>query len=141
YVARMTTAAEKLGAAADRSADEDVLRVLLANEGEFLTRMDRIVGLYEDEARGRAARLLWIGWIVTALIIIAFAAIGRFVLMPATRVIEGQIADLRAVRDYLEERVQERTAELTRAAAELEAEHRERIVAEERHRHLLEQFS
>src|SRR5690606_22306792 len=84
YVARMTTAAEKLGAAADRSADEDVLHVLLANEGEFLTRMDRIVGLYEDEARGRAARLLWIGWIVTALIIIAFAAIGRFVLMPAT---------------------------------------------------------
>ncbi len=139
YFRRLRTAAAGLIAAPDsRSARE--LAVILADEGEFLARMDRIVSLYEADARERAARLRRTGWVVTGLILLALLAIGRFVLAPASRVIEAQVADLRDARQRLEERVRERTAELEASHVELETEHAERLAAEERHRRLLEQF-
>ena len=67
------------------------------------------------------------GWIISAFVVLALAAIGGFVLVPATRVIERQVADLRAARDRLEDRVRERTAELEASHRDLENEHRERL--------------
>lgn len=140
YFSRMRAAAERLISTADPAASRGAIAVLLADEREFLTRMDRIVWLYEAEARGRAERLRRTGWAVTALILLALAGIGWLVLLPAARVIERQVADLRDARDRLEERVRERTAELEASHRELEAEHRDRLDAEERHRRILEQF-
>jgi len=62
----------------DAAAHED-LATILENEGEYLARMDRIVGLFEGEARARVDRLLWTGWAVTVLILVALGAIGLFV--------------------------------------------------------------
>lgn len=117
------------------------LAAILKNEADFLTRMDKIVGLYEANARARAARLVWTGWLVTAAILIALLAIGRFTLIPASLVIQKQMTALAEARDQLEDRVQSRTAELKAANLRLEVEHRERLTAQEQHRRLLEQFS
>jgi C4-dicarboxylate-specific signal transduction histidine kinase len=102
--------------------------------------MDHIVGLYEADARERAKRLLWTGWLVTGLIALALASIGRFILFPATRVIAQNLRELRAARDLLEDRVLERTKDLEHANHALAAEHAERIAAEGRHRALVEQL-
>jgi C4-dicarboxylate-specific signal transduction histidine kinase len=68
------------------------------------------------------------------------AALGRFVVAPASRLIRRQVSELGAARDELERRVRERTAELERANARLEVEEAERRRAEERQRRLLEQL-
>jgi two-component system sensor kinase FixL len=103
------------------------LETILELEGPFLERMDRIVGLYERETRARLDRLLRGGWAVTGLILVALLGIGGFILRPAARLVDRQLAELREARDSLEARVRERTAELERA--------------EQRHRALVEQFS
>jgi two-component system sensor kinase FixL len=123
------------------SAANDDLATILAVEGEYLARMDRIVGLFEHEARARVDRLLWTGWGVTALTLVALGAIGLLVLRPAAQLIRRQIHDLRAGHDALEERVRQRTGELEQANQELAREVHERALAQERHRALLEQFS
>ena len=89
--------------------------------------MDRVVGLYEREARGRVDNLRWISWAVTGSTLAALAAIGWFILRPAAGLIRRQVAELGQARDELEARVRERTRELE--------------AARERHRTLLEQFS
>jgi two-component system sensor kinase FixL len=124
----------------DAAAHED-LSTILEIEGEYLVRMDRIVGLFERETRARVDRLLWTGWAVTALILVAMMGIGLFILRPAARLIQRQLFELRKARDTLEARVRERTRELELAKQNLEREVRERSLAEQRHRALLEQFS
>jgi two-component system sensor kinase FixL len=126
---------------ATATAAHDDLATILALEGQYLARMDRIVGLFERETRDRVDRLLWTGWAVTALILVALVAIGLLVLRPAARLIRRQILELREGRDALEDRVRERTRELERANQERAREGRERALAEQRHRALLEQFS
>jgi two-component system, LuxR family, sensor kinase FixL len=140
FYTRMRDAARDLirGDSAEGRAD---LATILANETEYLPRMDRIVGLYEREARAHIDRLLWTGWGVTALILVALAGIGRFILRPASRTIGHQVAELREASDALETHVRERTRELELVNRDLEREVRERALAEERQRTLLEQFS
>ncbi|MHB1558742.1 MAG: sensor histidine kinase [Isosphaeraceae bacterium] len=103
------------------------LGVILAHEADYLGRMDRIVQLYEREARARVAALRRLGWTVTGLILAILAGIGAFILRPAALLIRRQIHELRQARDDLEARVRERTRELEAAG--------------ERHRNLVEQFS
>jgi two-component system sensor kinase FixL len=146
FFARMRDAVVRLvrheaGRPYDTSAAHDDLATVLAVEGQYLVRMDRIVGLFEREARARVDRLLWTGWVLTALILVALVAIGRFVLRPAAQLIRRQILGLRAGRDALEDRVRERTDELEQANQELALEVQERTLAQQRHRALLEQFS
>jgi signal transduction histidine kinase len=117
---------EGRGDGADARAGE-ALEVILDHEGEYLRRMDRVVGLYEAEARGRVDRFRTVGWALTALTLAALAAIGLFIFRPAEGLIRRQVGELGRARDELEARVRERTAELESAR--------------ERHRALLEQFS
>ena len=128
YFERMRDAARRLlnherGGTMDRGE----LEVILANEAEYLRRMEGVVGLYESEARDRINRLRGIGWGVTALILGSLAGIGRFILLPAAVLIRRQFSELREARDDLESRIRERTGELE--------------AANERHRVLVEQFS
>jgi two-component system, LuxR family, sensor kinase FixL len=134
FYRRIRADAERLLTVDEGATTRASLASLLAAEPEYLPRMDRIVGLYEREAQARVDRLIWTGWGVTALLLVALAGIGRFVLRPAARVIERQVAELRDARDQLETRVRERTRELEQA-------NRDRAAAEERQRALIEQFS
>jgi two-component system, LuxR family, sensor kinase FixL len=132
YFVKMRDAAQRVirAGARDRAGVDTVregLAVILDNEAEYLRRMDRVVGLYESEVRGRVAELRRVGWIVTGLILATLAAIGLFILRPAAGLIRRQISELRQARSELEARVRERTRELEFAG--------------ERHRALVEQFS
>jgi signal transduction histidine kinase len=128
---RMREAADRLirdGASGpvDPAASRRELAVILENEAEYLSRMDRIVQLYELEARGRVERLRRIGWVLAALTLAGLAAIGRLVLHPAVLVIRRQVSELGIAREELEARVRERTRELESAR--------------QRHHELLEQL-
>jgi two-component system sensor kinase FixL len=124
-----------------REPEGAALAVILENEADFLRRMERIVGLYEAEARQRVGRLIWTGWGVAGLIVVALFGLGRLVLQPAARLIESQFVEVRRARETLEGRVRERTQELERSNEQLAREVRERSRAEARHRALLETFS
>jgi two-component system sensor kinase FixL len=116
---------------------------MLATEGEYLRRMDHIVSLYEHEAERQVTRLRILGACASAMILGLLAALGRFVLRPAVDHVQEQMDaltntgdELRAARDRLEERVRERTGELTAANESLKHEVRERRRAEETSRRL-----
>jgi two-component system sensor kinase FixL len=117
------------------------LATVLAFEGEFLSRMEFIVGIYENEARARVDGLRKTGWVVTGSILLSLLGIGQFILRPATILIRKQFAEVREARDALEIRVAERTIELEEANRELQREVEERSKAEARHDELLRQFS
>lgn len=121
--------------------DRAALAGLLDAEAGYLPRMDRIVGLYEREAQAHANRLRATGWALSALILVALAGIGAFVLRPAADLIDRQVAELRRSRDDLEARVLERTAALERLNHDLAREVAERARAEETQRALIEQIS
>ncbi len=136
---RMHAAAERLEQGG--RADPASVRVILESERDYLLRMDRIVGMYEREARARVEHLRWTGWALSGLSLAALAGLGGYVLEPAARIIRRQFAALRQARETLEDRVRERTEQLERAGRDLDREARERSLAEARHRVLLEQFS
>lgn len=140
YFHRMSEAAEVL-VRPDPAGKGGALQALLDQEAEFLDRMDRIVGLYEREARTHVDRLRATGWALTALVFAGLAGIGGFLLHPAARTIERQVAELRLARDVLEGRVRERTRELEQVNRDLEREVREHALADDRNRAILEQFS
>jgi len=103
------------------------LSVLLDHEADYLRKMDRIVGLYEREARGRIETFRWVGWGLAVLSLAALAAIGRLIFRPTLGLVRRQVVELGQARDELDARVRERTGELQ--------------AAQERHRVLLEQYS
>ncbi|MDR3637756.1 MAG: ATP-binding protein [Isosphaeraceae bacterium] len=138
---RMHAAAEQLLAGGAPRRHRESLASLLHAEAEFLAGMERIVGLYEREARAHVRQLIALGWGLTAAVLAALAGIGWFILRPAARLIDRQVDALRDARDILEDRVRERTAELERANQSLAHEAEERVRAEQRQRALLEQFS
>lgn len=98
---------------------------ILREEPEYLPRMDRIVVLHGAEARARVVNLRHIGWGLAGLILAALAAIGRFILRPATELIRRQAIDARHARDALADRVRERTREL------VDAREKHRLLAEQ----------
>ena len=135
---------EKLRGAASSLLGDDhrgASLAILDAEGQYLTRMDQIVGVYERAAQSHVNRLSAIGWGVTAMILIALAGIGAFVLRPAAALIDRQLAELRASRDDLEARVRERTLTLEQLNDDLARVAAQRARAEERQRAVVEQFS
>lgn len=127
----MGEAAERLIAGDSSQQQTDVL---LKHESLFLPTMDRIVGLYEQEARSNASILRLLGFAASISVIGLMIALGHFVLRPATRTIHGQM-------ESLEDRVAERTAELTSVNRILQREISTRQQAEERSRELSGQLA
>ncbi len=116
-----------LGHRPDATMAHEGVATLLDHEAEYLEKMDRVVGLYEREARGRVGTFRRIGWLLTGSTLAALLAIGLLIFRPAARLIRSQVAELALAHDELEDRVRERTRELE--------------AARERHRTLIEQFS
>jgi C4-dicarboxylate-specific signal transduction histidine kinase len=127
-----------LGTAAAQMIDGDEspanVATLLEQESKFLPQMDRIVGMYEAEAGTQATTLRFLGALAATSVIALLIAIGRIVLVPATRTIQTQL-------EVLEEHVAVRTAELTAANRSLKHEMEIRQQAEERTRKLSDQLS
>jgi two-component system, LuxR family, sensor kinase FixL len=117
------------------------LEAILESEKKYLFQMERIVALYESEARERVVELRRTGWVVTTLILVSLLGVGLFILRPAAQLIRRQFAQLREARDALEVRVAARTIELEQANSDLQREVEERSRAEARHHELLQQFS
>ncbi len=129
---RMRTAADRLIRDESRGqlgqpAAHDELAIILGAESEYLERMDQVVGIFEREAWDRVGRMFWTGWVVMGLILVALAAIGLFIVRPASELIRRQVEELGRARDDLENRVRQRTLELE--------------IATDRHQALVEQFS
>jgi signal transduction histidine kinase len=118
----------------DAGAERAAVGAILADEGDYLRRMDRLVGLYEAGARARVDRLLRTGWLLTGLTLLAIAGVGRFVLRPAAAIIRRQLGALLRARHALEAEVRERTRELEEANRHLADEAARRSLAEARHR-------
>jgi C4-dicarboxylate-specific signal transduction histidine kinase len=138
-VSRMKSTMTRLSTAAIPSTAE--LEDLLQAEEDYLSRMERIVGLLERDARFRVDRLIWTGWIVAGLIALALVAIQFTLFEPATRLIDRQFQALKASHEVLEKRVRERTEEWEQSNAALRQEAAERRRADEKNRELLEQLS
>lgn len=125
--AAMRDAADRMVASREPDEARASLAAILDHEAAYLSAMDRVVGLYEAEARGRVERFRRIGWLLAGSTLGGLAAIGLFILRPATGLIRRQVDELRRARDTLEARVAERTREVE--------------ASRERQRALLEQFS
>jgi C4-dicarboxylate-specific signal transduction histidine kinase len=121
YMAMKTAAAEVLQTPPQSAGAP--LEALLAAEPLYLTNMDRVVGLLEEEARGEVTRLRALAFAIGAAILATLVGLGWAVVLPATRLIRSQFADL-------EQRVAERTSELALANAELSQALEERRVAQ-----------
>ena len=121
---------------------------ILAHEQAYLPIMDRIVGQYQREAQQQLWWLRMLGLSLMVAVLLLLVGVGLFVLRPATRTIQWQIASLaaresqlRQAHDELELRVQQRTAELQQANASLQAEILDRQAAEAKTRAVSDQLA
>ena len=134
----MATAAHEIiqtGGAAD-SADRisSPTGALLQHEALFLTTMDRIVKLMEDEASKAVSSLRASALVIAVLIVALLVGLGWLVVRPATRTIRSQF-------DELEARVAQRTSELASALESLRREVRERGDTELKNQRLAAQLT
>lgn len=73
----------------DLSSD---VTTILEQEGEFLSRMHRIVAIYEEEARSHIDHLQRTGWWIVVLLLLALLFVNMGVIAPATNTIDRQFA-------------------------------------------------
>jgi two-component system, LuxR family, sensor kinase FixL len=121
--------AERLSPAA-----QTAVRVIQANEGEFLRSMDRIVGLLEAESDTAVKKLRYLSLAISAGILCSLLAIGRWVLRPATLAMRIQVLDQ-------EQQIAARTAELAATNVSLLQEIQDREAAEHRSQQLSAQLA
>ncbi len=112
----------------------DSVATILVQEPAYLARMEQIVEQYEHQAWSQVRTLRLLSWSAALGIVCSLAALGYLVLRPAHRTIRQQV-------DHLEERVQERTEELTLANQALQSEMQVRRSAEDRSRQLSTQLA
>ncbi|MBD3675117.1 MAG: type IV pili methyl-accepting chemotaxis transducer N-terminal domain-containing protein [Planctomycetaceae bacterium] len=111
----------------DEATQQRLTDVILEEEGKYLPKMHRIVGLFESESRKRVSQLRLAGWGILLAILILLTALSHFAIQPVMRVIE--------------QRVKERTIRLETMNKQLEQEIDERESAEQRTRQLLDQLA
>ncbi|HEX3601404.1 MAG TPA: ATP-binding protein [Lacipirellulaceae bacterium] len=112
----MCAAASRLIGRADVHSPENstahAVDQIAAHEAAFLSAMDRIVKLMEDEAAHEINRLRACSLAIGTAVMLLLVGLGSFVVRPATRTIRQQIEDLEA-------RVAQRTRELADALTSL----------------------
>ncbi len=122
------------------------VRVIVDNEPAYLLGMEHVVGLLQAEAQKQVAFLHGCGLTAMTLVLALLLGMHFFVLRPAMRLISGQVRQLsasearyrslaellRQARDKLEERVADRTRDLSAANRAVEEEIHQRHLAEAR---------
>ncbi|MEW4489906.1 ATP-binding protein [Thalassoglobus sp. JC818] len=78
------------------NANNDDVRQILIHEKEFLTRMDSIVGMFEEEAARQVARLRWLGMTATGVVLALMIGLARIIITPASNFIRSQFCQLAA---------------------------------------------
>ncbi len=118
-----------LAVEADQQEEQDItpdLKVILANEKEFLAGMDQIVYFYDQEAESRVASLKRVerGLLLITLVVLLFE--GLFIFRPAVSQIQRMVTRLRenaealeTARDSAETANQEKTRFLAKMSHEL----------------------
>lgn len=128
------------------SGAEQHVRTILKHEPDYLSGMERAVGLLEAASQQQVAWLRGGALVAMMLALLLLGGVYFAVLRPATRLIRQQLGQLAAsdrchralaallrdARDQLELRVAQRTSELCAANAALQHEMRERERAEQR---------
>ncbi len=114
---------------------------LLLAERRYLPAMDQIVQLFEHDARLQIRRLRWTAIASTLAAIALIIGLYWLVLRPAALVIRRQVNDLQQHERELEQRVADRTRELTASLRSLEEANQERILSDQRTRHLQDQLA
>ncbi len=134
-------------ASANEMADRH-LRTILIHEREYLSLMDEIVGQYQQQAQQQLWRLRALGLTIMSTVLLLLVGVGLYVLRPAMKTIQSNIASLAAsesqlrdARDELEQRVLERTTELRQANASLYAEMQERQAMQAKMRVISDQLA
>lgn len=132
----MRNAANELAAAptVDDAAPSHSVAAVVENEASFLESMDRIVTLMEHEAARALRRLRTCALAIATGIVTLVAALGWFVLRPATKAIRSQV-------DELESQVARRTSELHETLESLRLEIDEREAIESRNKALSAQLA
>ena len=110
------------------------ITMLLDHEAPFLTTMERIVQLMEDQAARELRRLRALALSIAVTIIGLLVSLGRFVVRPAVGAIRTQV-------EQLEGLVSMRTQELKATLSSLRQEVHERDVMESRNRALAVQVA
>jgi C4-dicarboxylate-specific signal transduction histidine kinase len=108
--------------------------VIVDHEAAYLTAMDRVVMLLEEEAGRAVSRLRACALVVACAVIGLLVGLGWLVVRPATQAIRAQV-------DELELRVTRRTAELAAANRALRHEMADRRRAESKTQHLAAQLA
>ncbi|HVX09996.1 MAG TPA: ATP-binding protein [Pirellulales bacterium] len=128
----------------------ELVRAVLDHEPDYLAGMEQVVGMLESAAGERVAWLRLCALAAVVLAVLLLASLYAFVVRPATSLIQRQLQllsasearhralaeQLRIARDDLEQRVAERTSELSIANRALEQEMRHRHQVEIRMRRL-----
>jgi C4-dicarboxylate-specific signal transduction histidine kinase len=116
------------------AASTRAIASIVENEADYLTTMDSIVKILEEEAGHQIVLLRMFGVCIASGVIALLVGLGWFVVRPATGAIRGQV-------DELELRVDERTRELAEANQSLEQEMLERSKADARMQLLANQLA
>ena len=131
----MQSAARQLVAApVINGSHSAAIATLVDHEAPFLSTMERIVQLMEQQAAKELDRLRAVALAIALGILGLILGLGRFVVRPAVRAIRNQV-------DHLEARVDIRTQELNVALSSLRHEIRERETTEARNRNLATQLA
>ncbi len=112
----------------------DQARIILTHEANYLTSMDRLVGLLEKSSSQAVNQLRLISLLISGSVLLFLLAVGRYVLRPATEAILTQV-------DVLESRVAARTKELSASYESLLHEIQVRESAEFQSRQLTAQLA
>ncbi len=95
----MLDAGRRILSRRDAPDDEAVaadVQTILHHESRYLPVMDRIVGLYEHEARDQVAGLQLAGFSIVGAILVLLGLVGWFVVLPANTLIGEQLSKLAA---------------------------------------------
>jgi len=98
-----------------RDADDQQVAIILEHEPQFLSRMHRIVGMYEAETRSHVERLERTSWTIAGAILLTMGLLHIIAIRPATRVLERQFVQAEDQYQAVIESINEGLTQVDRA--------------------------